>query len=220
MLLRRARLLVLAVVGATLVLHCGFPEPLIEGEGEIANGDSSAETSTPTDVPDSATDSDAGPTIDAAYEDALARDEASTPRPDAGVDSGVVSGCAASGADPCDCDGDGVKNGGPSCAPPPGKKADCDDFDKLVFPGQLSFVAAIWDNASPVKQFDWDCDGTVQKQFAVNVPCSLANCGDQGFEGDPACGQPGKYIFCTKQILPLGVLCTVTKTETRTQGCR
>ena len=216
--LSRAGFLLSAAVGVIVfAVHCGFPNPPIEsigGEDDAGEAGSDAQAvidagALPPDVDPSGKD-----------QDAAVRDDATVPRPEAGADGAPPVGCAASGADPCDCDGDGAKNNAPGCLPV-GEKADCDDYDKLISPKQTQFVAAPWDPISPAKAGDWDCDTNVTKQFPYDVKCELLNCGLEGFSGHPDCGQAGPYVFCQQELLPiLGLTCRVKKTEIRVQGCR
>jgi len=215
-------LIVLGTASCAVALHCGFPEPMIESgvvetEGGPATSDVDAANDAPTPLP---------PDVDPSgkEQDAETRDDVFVPRPDAGPDA-PTGGCGNATADPCDCDGDKSKNHSPGCAPPLPEKPDCDDYDKLVSPKQASFIASTqWDSNSPVPlAFDWNCDGTVTKQFPYDVKCSLANCAKtEGFSGNPGCGQPGEYIFCEELLLPIGLICQVNKgkTQVRIQGCK
>ena len=212
---RIALLLGVAVGGIAFAVNCGFPSPqILPDEGVTAEAGADVESTSeggalPPDVDPNGKD-----------QDAAVRDDASVPRPEAGPDGAPPPvGCAATGANPCDCDGDGAFNNAKGCLPI-GEKADCDDYDKLISPKQTSFVKEPWDPKSPAKEGDWDCDTNVLKQFPYDVKCELLNCGLQGFSGHPDCGQPGQYIFCKPVVVNLVPLCVVDKTETRIQGCK
>lgn len=218
------RVALLGAIGTAIAAACGFPDATFVPDDFVPEAGSDA----PTAPPSSEGGSDAGkdvvlpPDVDPnfnpdASHDAATRDDASViERPDGG--DGGAGGCGSGGGSSCDCDDDDSKNS--SCA---STTADCDDFDPLVKPGQ-GFVAAAWDTRSPWQpQHDWNCDGTVTKQYPYGVTCGLlANC-SQGFATDVACGQSGTYNFC-EEVLPLlpglPIICRVKSTETRTQGCK
>jgi len=117
----------------------------------------------------------------------------------------------------CDCDGDGFKTDGGTCAKPSG---DCDDLHPYLKPGQAFIASPVWDTPhTPV--FDWDCNGAVSKQFNYGISCDTlvaGGCDKQGFTTDVACGASGTYVFC--KSAGLGLNCAVDRMETRTQGCR
>jgi hypothetical protein len=191
---------------ALLFAACTFPEV------SFAPSDAAANDSA-TNAHDAAIGPDTGAVDpDGVKQDAASRDGGVT-RPEAGPD-GEVQGCGGTGGTACDCDNDKVNNS--SCG---AKPADCDDFDPLIHPN-AEFVAAKWDPSSPHTPVnDWNCDGTVTKQYSYNVNCGLlGNCSAQGFSGDPGCGESGTYVFCKPAVG--GLSCVVDKTETRTQGCR
>jgi hypothetical protein len=217
------RWLLLVIAGAPLALFeaCSFPDV------EFGSGDTATEAGGPTEAesqlpPDEGSNPprphppDVDP--DGGSAEAAVRDSAPLERPDA--EAGVV-GCAGAGGQPCDCDDDKALNGGPGCIPPDDEKIDCDDFDPLVDP-KAGFVAAAWDPRSPhVPANDWNCDGTVTKQFDYGIQCSLSDC-TQGFAQDIPCGATGTYNICkgTVNVLGLLTLCSVGTTEERVQGCR
>lgn len=206
---------------------CTFPDVSFAPEGadvDGGNGTSSGSSGAPgIDASgDAARDAGAGVDPDGVHQDAATRDpDSGIVRPEAGAEGGV-QGCGAGGGNACDCDNDNVKNS--SCPPQPSGGFDCDDFDPLVHPG-TGFVAAKWDPTSPhTPQGDWNCDGTVTKQYSFSVSCGLLNdCNGQGFRDNPGCGESGDYVFCKSALLPgVGLACAEDKTkqETRTQGCR
>jgi len=117
----------------------------------------------------------------------------------------------------CDCDGDGYLRA--ECNPEPSMR-DCDDHDTRYTPAQ-GFLDI---KPDPGKNGDWNCDGKVERYFTVNEKCSglLSNCdGREGFEGNPGCGEEGKYVFCkTGGLLGLGCEEDKARTQTRVQACR
>lgn len=205
---RRGFFLAASVLGAAIAIAsaCSFPEPALIGASE--EGGSSSSSGDPSDgpVPDDAglldsvfaIDGNANVDPDGAAQEASVAPDAST------VDA---TGCP----DKCDCDGDGFRSNNPTC---PDAGRDCNDLDKFI--PHDGFVAS-----PPVgHDGDWDCNGTVLKQFPVNINCGLlANCSAAGFTGDPACGTAGTFVTCKPSLLPL-VLCEVKSTETVIQGCR
>ena len=118
---------------------------------------------------------------------------------------------AASCADPCDCDEDGVRSDDASCDP---VGNDCNDLDPFI--PHDGFVAD-----KPVgHEGDWNCDGKVTKQFPVNVSCGLlSDCKAAGFTTDPACGGTGDFVTCKNSLLPF-VVCEEASRDSRAQGCR
>jgi hypothetical protein len=186
---------------------CSFPEPaLVPGEGgatESGSQDGQPTESAPSDagLVDSVFSIDGNENVDPEG----GAQEAST-RPD-GAALVDAAGCP----DKCDCDGDGVRSDNPSCGP---TGADCNDLDPFV--PHDGFVA---DPPPPGADGDWDCDGTVTKQFPVNVNCGvLSDCNAAGFTGDPACGTFGQFVTCAPTLVPL--VCKDGGVKLLTQGCR
>lgn len=124
----------------------------------------------------------------------------------------------------CDCDDDTFNKVSASCT---SAQADCDDLNTAVKPGANFVASGKWES-DHLPAYDWDCSGAVVKQYvyglgACNQQLKLSGCAARqgGFEGDPACGVPGKFIVtCAADSNLLNLNCTETKSETRTQGCR
>lgn len=117
---------------------------------------------------------------------------------DTGGTMGVTSAGGAGGA--CtDGDGDGFPV--TACG---GVPADCDDTNKLVYPGEPAYYTMPND-----KGFDWDCSGGVERDPASDktVSCATFSACDpvpQGYIGNPpACGETGKWGHCAKNALDL-----------------
>lgn len=152
---------------------------------------------------------DAGSIVDATVAD--------SPDYDALIVEDAGARIDASGCTSCDCDNDGFLRTGCGDA---GEDAatDCNDDDTRYRPNQ-GFVSAL---PEPGRSGDWNCDGKIEKVYPTNVKCSLISltscAGAHGFEGDPGCGEEGKFIHCES---PIGLLlCVPGKTETRRQACR
>jgi hypothetical protein len=190
---------VLVVLGAFavgslgLVGACGFPSPFVA------------------DIPDEEGGSEAGSVDVLAFEgnenvDPNGKNQEAGTRPDAAVVD--AAGCV----DKCDCDEDDYVNedcdGG----------TDCKDLDPTV-PYHDGFLE---DVPPPGYDGDWNCDGTVTKQYASGVMCGVlgvAGCtGVEGFTGQPGCGVEGAYVTCAPNTL--GLLCAVSSTVMRKQGCK
>lgn len=134
---------------------------------------------------------------------------------DAAADVVVIPDAAACTA-LCDCDGDGYPDHTrEGCAEAPGEQ-DCDDLDSRTHPNQ-GYVAYA---ASPPRNGDWNCQGTVEKLHPTNVSCGLlalgACAGVAGFQGDPPCGTEGTYVYCQAVAL----LCVAGSPTTRKQECK
>jgi hypothetical protein len=123
---------------------------------------------------------------------------------------------AAPDADPCDKDGDGfldAKNKA-QC----GSTADdCCDTDFDAHPKQSGWYT-VQDHCN---SFDYNCDGTLQGEYAINVACTgggaLGCSGTAGFMADPGCGGSGEFY---SSCVPTGLTtCGFTSTQTTTQGC-
>jgi hypothetical protein len=113
--------------------------------------------------------------------------------------------------DCCDCDGDGFD--GPQCG-----GDDCDDSDSRVFPGQELYFATETIGGG----FDYDCDGSEEKEHTQATRCNLLDLGDcttqpEGFlDPLPACGAPGEYGVCKSDL----VGCSKDVQSLRTMRCR
>lgn len=218
--LRSWKWFVLASLPAAIAVACSFPDvTFLESSeadtngGHIDGGEASA---------DAATGADA--TSDA---EALPPDvDPEGSNKDASTVGDAADQVDASACTSCDCDGDGFNrvdvdagcNGGPGSNLP-----DCDDLIAAIHPGQ-GFVEDRWpENASKsVLPGDWDCSGTVTKQYGYGSTCgALTACGD-GFRGEPACGETAEYLTCKDPLPLLGLTCSVGTSEpagTRVQGC-
>jgi hypothetical protein len=113
--------------------------------------------------------------------------------------------------------------------PADGATTDCYDSNALVRPTQRSFqsVAAVGRPSSV--DFDYDCNGTEERQYTALAGGMSASCGwislgrtrichGNSYWTDaavPACGATGTLSSCVE----LGATCT-RLTTTRTQGCR
>jgi hypothetical protein len=187
---------------------CGFPEPALFDDPALSEGGPDGDGG-PTTHGD-------GPTDAALAESVFAIDGNQNVDPDGASQEASVAPDAsmvdAAGCpDKCDCDEDGFRSSNPTCAD---AGRDCNDLDPFI--PHDGFVA------SPPNGHDgdWDCNGTVTKQFPVNIDCGLlGDCNAAGFTGDPGCGVPGAFVTCKKSIVPL-LLCDVKSTETVIQGCR
>jgi len=114
--------------------------------------------------------------------------------------------------DPCDKDRDGFKAKGGTCG-----GNDCDDDDDRASPSVSTYLT--FDATGKGHAGDWNCDGTVKRQFEINVSCGLLGGGacssTKGFTGNPTCGTSGKYVQCVTS----GALCVEGTTTTQIQGC-
>lgn len=124
----------------------------------------------------------------------------------------------------CDCDGDKFAVDGATCAP----ASDCDDLNPYLRPGQGFVASSVWDTTH-LPTYDWDCDGTVVKQYnygvgacASHTKIEIGGCAkfQNAFEGDPQCGQKGHYVIaCANDPNPLETACVETAGDERVQGC-
>jgi len=201
----RSKLLFLAIAIAPLVaISAACGNAFAPSDPTPDAGEAGATTD---DAGDAGAIGPVGANEDVAPDDATTRD--GTSRVDA-------AGCT------CDCDIDGFQRQDSMCDGGPGPRADCDDLDELVNPN-AGFVAAAW--TSPhVPAGDWNCDGTLTKQYDYNQKCDdLNNCnGKAGFAGDPACGDSAPFNTCAYSpgIAGVGGSCKVGSTSTVTQGCK
>ncbi len=99
---------------------------------------------------------------------------------------------------------------------------DCNDMDPDVNPDHTEFETTRHSDMLPgtPDSFDWNCDGTEEREFPNSVPACDAMAGTctmgEGWTGGiPSCGMSGTWARCSG---PPG--CTITTVETRTQGCR
>lgn len=212
---RRGFFLAAGVLASAIAIAsaCSFPEPTLivspsEGE-EDGSTSSSGGDADPADASSPPADASLVDSVFAIDGNENVDPDGATQEASVAPDSGTVdeAGCP----DKCDCDGDKHRSNDPTC---PDAGRDCNDLDPFI--PHDGFVA------SPPNGHDgdWDCDGTVTKQFPVNVDCGLlSNCNAAGFTGDPPCGTAGPFVTCKPSVLPL-VLCDVKSTETVIQGCR
>ena len=212
--------LVSIALGGGLVGACGFPEVSFRSEDAEGGPEAGAGIAPPPSAPASAAETGTDPPANLPPDvDPGGKDDDAATREDGGtrVEAGPDGACQGAGGNGCDCDGDYAKNA--SCAT---GALDCDDFDGLVRPGQ-GFVASPWDSTSPhAPAGDWNCDGTVTKQYAYGVTCGLlANC-TEGFASNPGCGQSATYNVCEQiiNVLGLPIGCHVKSSDARPQGCR
>lgn len=114
--------------------------------------------------------------------------------PPTGGSTGSIPTGGTGGA--CDGDGDGHEAMG-ACG-----GDDCDDTNKLIYPGQPIFYTTPND-----KGFDWDCDGLITRdpKSDKTVTCALGGCdtSTQGYYGSvPGCGEAANWGTC-KSAFPL-----------------
>lgn len=216
---------------AVLVAGCSFPDPEVTDEVADTSGVDSAivdsGTATTTDATidvsddtsdsdqpsdstletasDTATDSnDTAVVIDSAVDSKTdsvadtvadsATDSAVTDsKTDSAADTFEASTCV--GSDPfCDCDGDGDKaKGKTSCT----GGNDCDDGD----PKRNSKVTTFLPDVPVGHAGDWDCNGTVTKEYTEGINCAsyltlTTGCTQQGYKGTPACGTMATFVRC------------------------
>lgn len=198
------------VSGCALFTACGddsdaTPAPADGGNDGTVTGD----TGTPPDQDGG----DGAPLSDQASpgDDAEAGGRMDAAKPDS--EANCVS------VDKCDCDNDGYRSGSLACKPDAGDagvdaaNTDCDDLDPDVFPGpNRSFFT----DKDPPRMGDVNCNGTVEKQYNVNLACGVAlPCAGEGFLNDPPCGTSATYYKCGGLAL-----CGPQAVGTRTQGCR
>jgi hypothetical protein len=114
----------------------------------------------------------------------------------------------------CDQDGDHDIAPGAVCG-----GNDCDDHDARAYWGEPDFLTF---TPTPTTNGDWNCDGTLEKQYNASVSCGLVNLGQcdttSGFTTDPACGVAAAFVQCHTNTS--GLLCGVVATTMKTQGCR
>lgn len=188
--------------------------------------------STDADAPDAGTDATLVPDQSSTSQPVTNDPDADQPPPsEAGADVVTPASCNK----PCDCDGDGytVRDAGcedagtkytdppPDSGVPPKPLYDCDDTDPTTHP-LAEFQTRV---PVPPQTGDWDCSGSVQKQFDAPVTCTpIANIfctGGTGFNGPVACGGTGTLVTCTGQTVGQTFTCTPIPTGTQNvEGCR
>jgi len=213
--MRRAHLIGLALVGGSLAVAaaCGFPSPdLLDLPSDAA---ASPEAS-PTVVPDGTTPGADGALLDgplpeaAPFDGSVAALDAQQLDGDANVtlaDGAVVN---------CDEDNDRFPAVGGRCG-----GFDCNDTNATVRPNQIFNASApIPGDGGPGTLGDWNCNGTVEREFETNVSRSCPSlaglgCAKEGWEGVPACGSVAVFVRCTPTFLGCN-----SSTEMRTVSCK
>ena len=196
--MRRLSVLILgiSVVGIGAALACGFPSVEFADDNQFTDGGF---------APDGSSSGNNG---DGALPD----------------DGGNPDGNPCKGDPACDCDGDGdraIACGG----------GDCDDHDERVRSTQTDFVDAASNRAG-----DWNCDNTVEREGDSGVVCTQLldpvwaadasveeleeACDQEGFTGDPGCGEVGNYNHCKKVFGVDNRACQVETASPRARGCR
>jgi hypothetical protein len=181
-----------------------------------ADGEGGGDDATPDASGDGSGDADGGGGGDGAGDasggDAAGGDATSDGAPTDGAGSDGASTEAGADASTCDEDGDHDPATGPVCG-----GDDCDDHDARAFFAEPDFLTF---TPTATTQGDWNCNGSLEKQYAVNVSCGLLNLGQcnttSGLTGDPACGTSGPFVQCQSN----GLLCSAISTTTKTQGCK
>jgi len=185
-------------------------------DGSVDSADSKSDVATDvadvsTDsAPDVATDSaiDSVTTIDAPL-DVLACEAPVTCYVDKDEDGYPATGAKSFFA--CECPkGSTIKS--------PTAVVDCNDEDSRVHPGATAFQTTAYcvpGTGCATKSFDYDCNGTEDKQYTVKFSsCSLGCVGEGLAVEPPACGATAGYTTCR-----FAVLCN-KDSSTVTQGCR
>lgn len=203
---RRRRLVLIAFAMSTagaIGASCSFPEPTFGPVGPDSSTTDGPAIDSPGDSPVGANE-DVDPT-------GVQKDATTLPDGGGRLEAGIDA------ASCCDCDNDMFTAEGGTCGKPSG---DCDDLHPFIKPGSEFVASVTWDTThAPI--YDWDCNGTVSKQYNYGVSCNTlitGGCEKQGFTTDVACGASGPYVIC--KAPGIGLSCVVDKTETRTQGCR
>lgn len=191
-------------------------DTLADGAVDSADTKSDATDDVATDgvsdvVTDSATDSatDSVTTVDAPL-DVLACEAPVTCYVDKDEDGYPATGAKSFFA--CECPkGSTTKS--------PSVVVDCNDEDSRVHPGATAFQTTAYcvpGTGCATKSFDYDCNGTEEKQYTVKFTSCSIGCAGEGLTGDPppACGATAGYTTCR-----FAVLCN-KDASTITQGCR
>lgn len=173
-----------------LVTGCSFPNPeVIEGiVDSTATDTATREAATETGPDSSARDSTSDVVVDS-LADSLADSAMDT----AVADTREASTCIGTDLS-CDCDGDGDKAKGKTGCLGGG---DCDDGD----PRRNSKVTSFLPDVPVGHTGDWDCNGSVQKDFADGINCGMyvtatTGCTQSGYKGTPACGSTAVFVRC------------------------
>ncbi|MBL8719364.1 MAG: hypothetical protein JNL79_25480 [Myxococcales bacterium] len=184
-----------------------------DGSADSADGRSDATDAT--DVADVSTDSapdvatDSVTTVDAPL-DVLACEAPVTCYVDKDEDGYPATGAKSFFA--CECPkGSTIKS--------PSVVVDCNDEDSRVHPGATAFQTTAYcvpGTGCATKSFDYDCNGTEEKQYTVKFSSCSLGCAGEGLAADPppACGATATYTTCR-----FAVLCN-KDSSTITQGCR
>lgn len=94
-------------------------------------------------------------------------------------------------------------------------KADCNDAQVQVNPGQTQFFTAPVPGTA--SDYDYNCDGSQERELSTLANCAASQtCDAHGWQSIvPDCGQTGTWIQC----VDLKGTCT-DQQQTKTQGCR
>lgn len=202
------------LTSVAIAAACGFPSPeLIDVPADALADTSVPPSDGPRDFPDGFSGPDArfdGPTPEAAPFDG------SVPALDAQVLDGdatvVIDGSVVN----CDEDNDRFASMGNPCG-----GFDCNDKNATVRPNQLFNASiALPGDGSAGTLGDWNCNGTVEREFDVNISASCPSliglgCAREGWEGVPACGSTARFVKC----IPAFLGCT-SSVEMRTVSCK
>jgi len=128
-----------------------------------------------------------------------------TPDSAAGADAPVGYDAASTydSAPPCDLDGDGHKS--TACG-----GDDCCDKDARVHPGATDWQPG----PAACGGYDYDCNGTEEKQVGVANCHVTIGCQGTGFDQDTPCGAQAGHTWC------LGLVMCNQVHDTQTQQCR
>lgn len=213
----RQRLLVVGGITSAVVIAaaCSFPDvtfaPAESGASDSPTGDAPSADAPSGDAHPVGANEDVDPT---------GADADATTVPEGGgrIDAGPDATC-------CDCDDDGFRGDTGTCK----AAGDCDDLSPFVHPNQAFVASASWPS-DHMPTYDWDCNGTVVKQYnhgigtcASHSKLDLNGCGAyvNGFEGDPQCGAIGHYVTgCAADPVLTNLPCKETAGDDRVQGCR
>lgn len=181
--MRRALLL------ATLVTGCSFPDPTIDDSLVIDSG-----------FPDTRTDTSSDASVmDTAMVDSAAETSPADTKP---------SVCET--MNECDCDGDGDEAKQTGCA-----GNDCDDGDPRRNSKVTSFQEYSLDGVTGHKG-DWDCSGKETTEYAVGVTCTgllVGDCSKQGYkESMVTCGANATFVRCKWNGIACGEDASATTT--------
>lgn len=181
---------------ALFIVACTFPDPAISNDAGKDGG--GGDTGGDTTVADGAIDDTA-------------------PEPDTFEEIG-------DDANPCDHDNDGFKSGIGACTDP---TPDCNDFTAEANPNQKGFVhkdplaVAVKDHWTGTPG-DWNCDGTVDKEYAQELCTEALTSGCTtrvGTKEDPTtvpCGHSATKNTCAQDTLG----CKVGSASAYNMGCK